>query len=355
MRKIVAKTKAYIGKHKLKNRIIIPPIVRCKATEEGFVTDELIESYVGHAKSGASLLIVEASTVQKNGRILKGELGIFSDEHIPGLKKLATAIKNEDVKVIIQLVHAGRMGCDGDLVAPSAIPFEDRETPRELTIQEIEEIEESFVAASLRAIQAGFDGVEVHCAHGYLLSQFISPLSNKRMDEYGGSSERRAKLLISIVKNIRKEIRNYKIISVRLGARDAGFSGGLKVGDAKLISIWLEQAGVNLIDVSQNIIASRLGGSKPREPMAFAGLSKEIKQVVNIPVAVAGGIRTKEHVEEILESNSADLVAVCRAVLADPKFPAKVLGINPDPIIPCLVCKSCGHFIEGCPPRPHKA
>ncbi len=344
-----------VGLKSLPNRIIIPPIVRCKATSEGFVTDELIKDYIKHINSGASMLIIEASTVMKNGRILPGELGIFSDDHIHGLKKLRDALREEkpNVPVLIQLVHAGRMSCDfDDIVAPSPIPFENRKTPRELTTEEVYEIKDAFVAASERAIKAGFDGVEIHCAHGYLLSQFMSPLSNKRVDEFGGSIYKRAELQIRIIRDIRHSFQGKgKIISVRLGAKDAGFSGGMKLVEGKLMALLYQKSGADMINMSLNIIASKLGGSRPKEDMAFINYSKEISEVLNVPIAVAGGIRKKEHAEKIINEGFADIVAVCRAALSDPQFPAKVLGENPDPIIPCIVCNVCVHYKSGCPER----
>lgn len=338
-----------VGRRKIDNRIMIPAIVRGKADENGFVTDELIDSYVKHARSGASLLTVEASYVEKNGAILPNQLGIYLDEHIDGLKRLSKAIKDEGVTPIIQLVHAGRMSCSNDLVAPSAIPFEDRDTPRELTVTEIERIAESFKQATVRACKAGFMGVEIHNAHGYLLSQFLSPHSNKRMDEYGGTLERRSKLLLDIVYSIRSILGMYRILSVRLGAMDAGFSAGLKIEDSKLLAIWLERVGVDLINVSINNVASKLGGSRTRQDMAFIGLSHEIKQVVDIPVCVAGGIRSADHVQHILDGDYADMVAICRAVLADPQFPNKVLGNNQDPIVLCHNCSKCTAVFGECP------
>jgi len=338
-----------VGRRKINNRIMIPAIVRRKADDNGFVTDELIDSYVEHARSGASLITVEASYVQKNGAILPNQLGIYSDEHIEGLSRLSKAIKDEGVTTIIQLVHAGRMSCCGDLVAPSAVPFEDRDTPRELTIEEIEEIALSFKEATIRACRAGFQGVEIHNAHGYLLSQFLSPLSNMRTDEYGGTLERRCKLVLDIVYSIRSILGMYRILSVRLGAIDAGFANGLKIDESKLVSLWLERVGADLINVSLNNVASKLGGSRTRRDMALIDLSRQIKELVNVKVCVAGGIRSAEHVQHILDGGYADMVAVCRAVLADPQFPNKVIGKNKESIVPCLICKNCTAVMGKCP------
>ncbi len=337
-----------IGSFSLKNRIIVPPFVRQLANDDGTVTEKLVDDYVIHAKSGASMLIVEASYVQKNGQILPRQLSIEDDSKIEGLSKLAAKLKSFGIPVIIQLVHAGRMGCNPDLVAPSPIPFENRATPRELSILEIENLANDYSKAVERAMKAGFDGVEIHNAHGYILSQFLSPLTNKRVDQYGGSFENRLRLVKQIIVNARSIIGRDKILSVRLGACDC-YAGGLKLSESVEISKVFESLGIDLLNVSIGITPTSFGGSRTKKRMGFVPLAREIKKHVSIPVTVAGKITTGEEAETVVSSNSADLVCVCRSLMADPKWPAKVLGTDDNPIITCKSCKVCIHYQSGCP------
>lgn len=333
----------------LSNRIIVPPIARQLATDDGTVTEAVINDYSLHANSGASMVIVEASYVHKTGQIVSNELSIEDDSKIEGLAKLASTIKSYGIPTIIQLVHAGRMGCNAGLIAPSAVPFENRTTPSEMTLKDIENVISWYELAVDRAMKAGFDGIEIHCAHGYLLSEFLSPVSNERTDEYGGSLENRSRLLLQIVQNSRKEIGTDKILSVRFGAADC-YAGGLKLSESVNVAKELEKLGVDMLNVSIGCTPSALGGSRTRKPMGFVPLAREIKKNVSIPVSVAGKITTADQIERILSTGDADMVSICRSLLADPKFPSKILGTNPDPITACKSCRVCIHYIhQGCP------
>lgn len=337
-----------IGVYQLRNRIIVPPIVRQLADDDGFVTDSLIDSYVLHAQSGASMLIVEASYVQKNGQILPRQLAIDDDDKIEGLSKLSMAIKQQGIPAIIQLVHAGRMGCNKDLVAPSAIPFENRPVPESLDIEGIKSIVNAYMSATHRAMIAGFDGVEIHLAHGYILSQFLSPLSNHRTDGYGIDLEGRCRISCEIIKNTRSAIGKEKILSVRFGACDC-YPGGLKLSESVILAKTFENLGVDLLNVSIGITPTSLGGSRTKKPMGFVPLASEIRKNINIAVATVGKITTAEDANMILGSGKADLVCACRSLLADSKWPAKVIGQAKDAITPCKSCKVCVHFSAGCP------
>ena len=294
------------------------------------------------------MVIVEASYVHKTGQIVPNELSIEDDSKVEGLSKLASTIKSYGIPVLIQLVHAGRMGCNPGLMAPSDIPFENRAIPREMTTEDIEDVINWYNLAVSRAIKAGFDGVEIHCAHGYLFSEFLSPVCNKRTNNYGGSLENRSRLLLQIVKNARKAIGTDKVLSVRFGAADC-YAGGLKLSESVLVAKELEKHGINMLNVSIGCTPSALGGSRTRKPMGFVPLAREIKKNVSIPVSVAGKITTAEQIESIISKGDADMVSICRSLLADPQFPSKVLGLNPDPINPCKACKACIHYIQGCP------
>lgn len=338
-----------VGCFTLKNRIIIPPIVRSLADSDGNTTQQLIDEYALFAKSGASMLVVEAAYVMDNGKITNfPHLGITSDAQIEGLSKIASVIRKEGIPAILQLVHAGRMSFSNPF-APSPIPYENLEIPKEMTQDDIEKVKKAYKDAVKRAMDAGFDGVELHNAHGYLLSQFLSPAANKRTDDYGGSLENRSRLLFELVDIAKKTMSSGKMLSVRFGACDMVY-GGLKLSEGVQVAKMLESKGVDLLDISIGIPQSKLGGSQTRKPMNFTVFSARIKEAVSIPVAVAGKITTKAQVELVIESDKADLVALCRAILADPLWPKKATGELDKPFVNCLGClPRCSNYTTGCP------
>lgn len=338
-----------VGSFTLKNRIIIPPIVRSMAESDGKATQRLINEYALYAKSGASMLVVEAAYVMDNGRIANfPHLGITSNAHIEGLSKIASAIRKEGIPAILQLVHAGRMSFT-DAFAPSPVAYENLEIPKEMMPSDIEDVKNAYKAAVRRAMEAGFDGVELHNAHGYLLSQFLSPAANKRTDKYGGSLENRSRLLLELVDIAKNTMPNGKTLSIRFGACDM-VHGGLKLIEGVEVAKKLEGKGVDLLNVSVGIPQSRLGGSQTRKPMNFTVLSGRIKEAVKIPIAVAGKITTKSQAEFVIENGKADLVALCRAILADPLWPRKAAGELNKPFINCLGClPRCANYTTGCP------
>ncbi len=340
-----------LGSFVLKNRIVVPPIVRNLANEDGTATSQLLASYTEHAKSGAAMVIVEASFVQPDGRILNNpqQLGITKDEHCHGLSLLANAIHEQGVPALIQLVHSGRVNKADVPIAPSAVPFEDLPTPRKMSLSDIAHMRESYHVATRRAIFSGFDGIEVHSAHGYLLSQFLSPSSNKREDEYGGTLENRMRLLLEIVRDARRQLGKGRILSVRLGACDL-FPGGLKLDEAAIAAKRLREESVDLINVSVGIVPTLLGGSQTRREGNFAVLSNKVRQASGPVVAVAGKITKKATAEKILQEGKADLVCVARAIICDPLWPKKVLGLVDAPIKECRGClPKCKHYVSGCP------
>ncbi len=337
------------GDFKLKNRVIIPPIVRSMADSDGKATQKLIDEYATYARSGASLLVVEAAYVMDNGRITNfPHLGITSDAHIEGLSCIARAIKREGIPAILQLVHAGRMSFTNPF-APSPIAYENLEIPKEMTADEIDDVKAAYRKAIQRAMEAGFDGVELHNAHGYLLSQFLSPSANKRTDRYGGSLDNRSRLLLEIADMTKETMPKGKMLSVRFGACDMIY-GGLKLHEGVQVTKALEAKGVDLLNVSVGIPQSKLGGSQTRKPINFAVFSARIKEAVKVPVAVAGKIVTREQAEHVIVSGKADLVALCRAILADTLWPKKATGELDEPIVRCLGClPRCSNYTTGCP------
>jgi len=343
------------GTLRIPNRIVMPPMVQWIAPPDASVTPPSVSHYA--CTKGPGLVIVEATTVAPEGRLSADQLGIFEDRHVGGLRALAEVIHANGAKAAIQIHHAGRNtrtkgGFFGfPLVAPSAIN-PDGETPRELTEEGIERIIHCFAAAARRAQEAGFDAVEVHAAHGFLFSQFLSPLANRRTDRWGGSLENRARFLMETLSRIRKETTGGILTWCRLGPVD-GTPGGLTLDEGLEVARWLKADGAPLIHVSQG-----MGGlpvfAPPGSPWCDrVHLGALVKKAVGIPVICVGEIRRPLEAEQAVAEGLADLVAVGRGMLADPSWAEKTLKGAPDSIHYCRNCKDCRHFIDArtCPAR----
>lgn len=311
-----------VGKLKLRNRIVLPPMARGLCSTEGEPTQELIEHYSQRAPS-LGLLIVEHSYVSKKGKLSEGQLGIHKDSIIPSLQNLSEAINKHNTPSIIQINHAGGKAKKEIIgrtpVAPSSSYFEGKEV-RTLKLKDLERIIKDFKAAAQRAIKANFDGVEIHGAHGFLLSQFLSPLTNKRKDKFGGSLENRMRFPLKVVKNVKKVL-NDKLLLYRLGATDRT-PGGLTIEKSKKFAEKLEKYGVDIIDVSGGLCGSRpeeLGGRQG----FFIPIAEKIKNVVGVPVIGVGGIKEPSFADKTIRENQVDLVAVGRELLRDPKWAIK--------------------------------
>ena len=310
----------------LKNRIAMPPMANGMATEEGAVVEKLIAHYVARAREEVALIIVEHSYVHPSGRASVGQLAADKDELVEGLATLASSIKEHGALAAIQITHAGSKTtsevCGQTAVAPSAVPHPGTgNEPRELTMDELAQLKESFVQAALRAEKAGFDAVEVHGAHGYLLNQFLSPLSNRRADGYGGNEENRARFPLEVVSAVKKALRKDTLLMFRLGVDDL-LPGGLTIEMTSRISVLLEENGVDLIDVSGGMSAYLIVDEKPGY---FRTHSRAIKKLVSLPVMVTGGIKTPEYAEEVLASGDADIVGIGRALLKNPAWARQAL------------------------------
>lgn len=337
-----------VGNITLKNRIVMPPMAVSMATINGEVTNELINYYAARARGGVGLIIVEAACVDTpTGKEGLSQLVIDDLTYVTGLARLAKEIKAYSCPAFIQLFHAGRQTnkiLTGGVqpVAPSPLPCKvTREMPRELTIDEIEIIENKFATAAYFAHLAGFDGVELHAAHGYLLNQFLSPNTNHRRDEYGGSLTNRMRILVNIVGKIR-QLAPSLAISVRLNIDDF-IPGGLEPSEAILIAQVLEKAGADLINCSVGIYES---GLTSIEPSSYAEgwrvyLAAQVKEAVNIPVMTGGIIRTPTLAEEIISQGKADLIFLGRPLLADPDWALKVRQGRENEIRPCIMCNNC--------------
>lgn len=315
-----------VKKVHLKNRIVLPPMATEKATENGMVTPELIAHYRHYAETGVGLIITEHAYIEPGGKLSKRQLSVADDSVIPGLRELAAAIHLAGSVACVQINHCGMAGKPElirQTVGPSPLRHprrEDGEIARELSRDEIKELIQSFAQAAGRVKAAGFDMVEIHSAHGYLINQFNSPLSNHRTDEYGGSVEKRSTFAREVVEAVRKVVGPDFCILFRFGADDL-IEGGLTLKESKEIAPLLVQAGVDLLDLSGGFGGYRADG----EQGYFAYMTEELQQVVQIPLITTGGILEPEAAEHIIAMEKADLVGVGRAMLADREWATKAI------------------------------
>nr|WP_242531471.1 NADPH dehydrogenase NamA [Priestia flexa] len=303
---------------KLKNRIVMSPMCMYSCEEEdGIVTDWHLAHYTSRAVGQVGLIMIEATAVTPEGRITSRDLGIWNDEHVEGLQKLVNQVKAHGSKTAIQLAHAGRKATvDGTIYAPSAIAFDDEsKTPAEMTKEDIERTIEAFKEGAKRSKQAGFDIIEIHGAHGYLIHQFLSPLSNKRTDEYGGSAENRYRFLQQTINSV-KEVWDGPLF-VRVSATDYA-EGGLTIDDHVTFAKWMKEQGVDLIDVSSGALVHAKINVYSGYQVPFA---EKIKHEANIDTGAVGLITSGLQAEEILQSKRADLIFVARELLRDPYWP----------------------------------
>lgn len=335
-----------IGSMELRNRFVMPPMVTNYAAEDGSVTERLKWYHQTRAKGGVGLIIVEASYVDHAAKGFSHELGIHKDELIPGLRSLTNAVHRYGAQIAIQLYHAGRQTTSDvsgtSVVAPSAIPCPvKQEMPKELTVAEIKQIVGDFRQAARRAKEAGFDAVEIHGAHGYLLDQFLSPYSNKRTDEYGGTFAHRMRFPLEVIQNVREEVGEDFPIIFRMSA-DEYVSGGLTIEDTKMWARILAETGINALHVSGGVYESAQMIIPPAaiEQGVYAENAAAIKQAVNgaIPVIAVGRIKKPEMAEQIIRDGKADLIAMGRALLGDPGLPKKVAEGRISEIRNCVGC-----------------
>ncbi|GAB6930393.1 NADPH dehydrogenase NamA [Paenibacillus sp. JCM 10914] len=295
----------------IKNRVMMSPMGTLSAGSDGKITDWHIVHYGARALGQVGLIMMEATAVQEKGRD-EGSIGIWSDDHIESLQKLVTTIHSHGSRAGIQLWHVGRKSnIRGYQVSASGFPYQDRDS-RELTVPEIQTVVRDFQLAASRAALAGFDVIELHAAHGYLLNDFLSSYTNRRTDEYGGSFEKRYRLLGEVIEAIRSVW--HGPLFVRVSADEYGDIGN-RIEDAIQYASKMKEQGVDLIDVST-------GGVHPDKPEIYPGYqvpyAKAIKDAVQIPTAAVGLITTGSQAEQILQNMSADLIAVGRALLRDP-------------------------------------
>jgi len=299
----------------LKNRIVMPPMHTGLATTEGAVTDNLIRHYVQRSRA-LGLLIIEHSYVSITGKLSERQLGIYNDNLVPGLEELSGSIHATGTPVVIQINHAGR-SVDMEITGVRPFAPSPSETAREIRSEEIEDLAEDFAKAAERAMRAGFDGVEVHGAHGFLINQFFSPLTNQRRDKYGSSLENRMRFPLKVVEKVKEKV-GRRLLLYRLGADDLD-PAGVQIEDSKKLAVRLEKAGVDILDVSGGLCGSRPAQLQCRQGY-FIPQAQQIRNVVKIPVIGVGGIKDPEYADNVIREERVDLVAVGRALLEDPEW-----------------------------------
>jgi NADPH2 dehydrogenase len=304
----------------LANRLVMPPMATLKAEADGKVSKALLDYYAEKSRGGyISLIIIEHSSIGPQGRASEKQLSVADDAMIPGLRKLADAIHRNGPRAAMQINHAGSAALEdvtgSTPLAPSAVANPRRGgMPREMSRKDIADVVAAFQDAGRRVKEAGFDAVEIHSAHGYLLNQFLSPLTNKRTDEYGGNIGNRIRIHLQVIEAMRSAVGPDFPLQVRLGASDFT-EGGTTIEDSRIASRAFEKAGADVIHISGGFVGYTPPGLVGQG--YFAPLSEAIKRAVSIPVILTGGITKVEAAERLLAEKKADLIGVGRAILQD--------------------------------------
>ncbi|MCX5858634.1 MAG: FAD-dependent oxidoreductase [Proteobacteria bacterium] len=341
----------------LKNRVFMPAM-GLGHSQDGHVSEEDLVFYGKRAAGGPALIIPEVMSVSPEGGYGKGILRIWEDKYIPGIRKLADEIHKKGSKLAIQIAHMGgqldpKIDVDGKIyipVAPSSIPFITGSIPIEITQEDIERITEAFAQAARRVREAGADAVEVHGAHGYLLSQFLSTRTNQRTDEYGGSLENRMRFPLQVLKRVRKILGNDFPLIWRFNAADRQPEEEENLAEGRAFAKKLEENGADCLNVSTGSYVDFQFLVPPMEVplMHKVPLAREIKKLVKLPIATSGRIRTPEQAESILKEGSADLIGLGRPLISDPEWVNKVKRGESKYIRPCVSC------IQRCLPLENK-
>ncbi len=351
-------TPARIGPVEIKNRIVMPPMTTRTADAEGFITADSIAYYMARVRGGTGLITVEMASPEKAGRHRRHEVGIYDDRFIPGLTRLVDEIHRGGAKASIQLGHGGghtRIDICGETpIAPSAIPHPVYETtfetivPEEMTKARIAQTIAAHATAARRAQQAGFDCVEVHAAHGYLISQFHAPFENRRTDEYGGALENRARFGLQALRAVKAAVPGLAVI-YRLSVEDF-FPGGLTLEEGRQIAIWAAEAGADALHISAGHYRSLPSAQVVLPPMSmldapFLDFAAGVKKRVNVPVIAVGKLGDPAIATAAVADGKTDFIALGRTLVADPQWAEKVE--RGEPIRRCLACNTCINEMRG--------
>jgi len=340
---------------KLRNRIVLPPLTTNYGSPEGIVTDDIIRFYAKRSMD-IGLVIVEAAAVRADGRILTGSLGLWEDGQIDGMARLADSIKNLGAAAVIQLNHAGAkcvpVGGDMQGASPSGYAFRPDVDPITMSSSQIDQMVTDFVEAMVRAEKAGFDGVEIHGAHLYLISQFLSPLTNQRTDRYGGDARGRATFAVEVVRAARERLgKDYPII-FRFNAVEKA-EGGQTLDDTLAMCGLLAEAGVDALHVSllarsswkeidgRRFLVTSSAFPKEQPPGGNVAAAVAIKEATGLPVIAVGKLGEGNVADEAVRDSNIDLVAIGRQMIADPDTAGKILSGKNSEIVPCEECMTC--------------
>jgi 2,4-dienoyl-CoA reductase-like NADH-dependent reductase (Old Yellow Enzyme family) len=351
-------TPARIGTVEIKNRIVMPSMTTRTADAEGLVTDASLAYYAARARGGTGLITVEMASPERVGRHRRRELGIYDDRFLPGLTRLTAEIQRHGAKASIQLGHGGghtRVDICGETpIAPSPIPHPVYEmtfetiVPQEMSHSRIDETIAAFAAAAWRARRAGFDCVEIHAAHGYLISQFHAPFENRRIDQYGGSLENRARFGLEVLRAAKAAVGDMPVI-YRLSVEDY-FAGGLPWSEGKQIAIWAADAGADALHISAGHYRSLPTAHVMIPPMAmpdapFLDFAGDVKKAVRVPVIAVGRLGDPAIATAAVGDGKADFVALGRTLIAEPQWVEKLAC--GEPARRCLACNTCVDEMRG--------
>ncbi len=339
-----------IGSVILKNRLARSATWEGMCDSDGNVTPQLVNYYRRLVRGGVGLIITGYSYVREDGKQLPGKIGICQDSHLDGLKRLTEAVHKEGGVIFCQLVHAGGQTSSKVIGTPPLVPSATgfagyQDTPREMTTKDILEVVTAFGAAASRARQAGFDGVQLHGAHGYLINQFLSPLCNQRRDNYGGSLENRMTFLEEVFAAVRTAVGNDFPVTIKLTLSDQ-LEGGLQPRDGVLIAKRLEELGIDAVEVSSGSAASGARGPVrqkidcPEKEAYNAELARMVKKATRLPVMVVGGLRSLGVMQTLLWEGSADLFAMSRPLIREPGLPG-VWAKDDGYTATCISCNGC--------------
>jgi 2,4-dienoyl-CoA reductase-like NADH-dependent reductase (Old Yellow Enzyme family) len=340
---------------RLRNRVALPPLTTNYGSPEGIVTDEIIQFYTERSRD-VGLVIVEASAVRADGRILSGSLGLWEDGQVAGMARLADTIKKLGAAAVVQINHAGARGFpDGGEMqgaSPSGFAFRPDVAPLTMSSTQIDRLVTDFAAAAARAAEAGFDGVEIHGAHFYLISQFLSPITNQRTDRYGGDARGRATVALEVVRAARERLGKRYPILFRFNAVEK-VEGGQTLEDGLAVSRLLADEGVDALDVSliansswkevddQRLLVASSALSKEQPAGANVSLAVAVREATGLPVIAVGKLGERDVAGESVRDFPIDIVAIGRQMIADPDTTGKILAGKGNEIVPCEECMTC--------------
>lgn len=356
MKNLFKKTR--IGSLSLTNRFVYSATWDGKADDKGFCTSRNIDSVVERIRGGVGLVITGMAFVSPEGMAAPWQLAIYNDEFIPALSKMSKAVHDAQRKIVLQLAHGGAYSASAltglDVLGPSANDSELFPKCKEISIEKIKQVVHSFGAAAGRAKKAGFDGVQLHSAHGYLLSEFLSPYFNKRTDEYGGGIENRARILLEAFQAVRNEVGEEFPVFVKINSEDF-IEGGLTVDEVLQVCLMLEKAGVDAIELSGGTIyasgaysSCRVGALESQDKeVYYREAAARYKERVKVPLMLVGGIRSLEVAEKLLGDELADFVSLCRPLIREPNLINRWKSGDTKPAT-CISCNGCfGPGIKG--------